>query len=240
MFPMHRRSFLTAAAVALVSARSIAQTAATAPIPPVAPPSPAQPARGGPLDLALVKEFVVAGHTDIPRVRAMLAVHPSLINASWDWGSGDFECALNGASHLGRRDVALFLLESGARLDAPCAALLGETDIIRALLRLSPTAANTRGAHGFPLLYHAAYGGHLAIADALHPHLKEPARDCNLSLLPATLAGQTEFVAWLLTHGADNPNPKNFQGKTPLDLATERKYPDIVKLLRDAGGVTTR
>lgn len=243
---MHRRTFVQrslAAGAALGTAAWLdAQTAAASPsAAPATPPDPkrvAAPDRGPQLDAALVKEFVVAGHANIPRVKELLAGQPALINASWDWGRGDFESAINGASHIGRRDVALYLLEAGARLDAPCAAMLGETDMLTALIRLSPSSANVRGAHGFSLLYHAAYSGKLAIAESLSPHLTTRARDCNQALQVASMVGHAEFVAWLLKNGVDNPNTKNFQGKTPLDLATERDRKEIAELLRAAGGIS--
>lgn len=235
---MNRRTFVTqgvTATTALVAARSFAQIPAPSPA-----PKPAEPVRAPQLAPEIVKEFVVAGHANAPRVKEMLAANPALIHAAWDWGNGDFECALNGASHVGRQDVALLLLENGARLDAPAAAMLGETEVIKAFLRLTPNAANTRGAHGFSLLYHAAYPGSVEIAELLSPHLKTRAKDCNMALQPASMAGNVDFVAWLLKNGVDNPNSKNFQGKTPLDLATERKHEKVIALLKDAGGLTTR
>lgn len=235
--PMNRRLFVASsiASTALVAARSLAQTPAPAPT----AAKTTEPLRAPPLGADLVKEFVVAGHANLPRVKEMLTANSTLINATWDWGNGDFECALNGASHIGRRDVALFLLENGARLDAPAAAMLGETEVIRTFVRLTPHAANSRGAHGFSLLYHAAYNGKVEIAEALSPHLATRARDCNQALQPASMVGHIEYVAWLLKNGVDNPNTKNFQGKTPLDLALERKHENVAQLLRAAGGVTT-
>jgi hypothetical protein len=235
---MNRRNFLShsvagAAALTIVSATR-AQAPASA-----EPPKPAEPNRGAQLDLALVKEFVGAGHGNIPRVKELLAAQPRLIHATYDWGSGDFETALGGASHVGRRDAALFLLEAGARFDAFCAAMLGETEIVARLLQLSPAAANARGPHGYLLLYHAGYSGKVALAEAIGPHLTERARHCNQALQTASLAGHTEFVAWLLKNGVDNPNTKNFQGKTPLDIAIGKKHDEIVKLLREHGGMTT-
>ena len=40
-----------------------------------------------------------------------------LINSVMDWGAGDWETGLGGASHMGRHDIVQFLLEKGARLD---------------------------------------------------------------------------------------------------------------------------
>lgn len=235
---MNRRTFVTrgvTATTALLTARSFAQAPAAAPAAKTTDFS-----RGAPLAPELVKEFVVAGHANAPRVKELLAQTPALIHAAWDWGNGDFECALNGASHIGRKDVALVLLENGARLDAPCAAMLGEVDVIKAFLRLAPSAANSRGAHGFSLLYHAAYPGKVEIAELLSPHLATRAKDCNQALQPASMVGHVDYVAWLLKNGVDNPNTKNFQGKTPLDLATERKHEKVIALLKDAGGLATR
>ena len=45
--------------------------------------------------------------------------------------------------------------------------------------------------------------------------------------------GNVELVKLLLEAKAD-PTAKEFRGKTPLDVAKERKHPDIVKLLESA------
>ena len=48
-------------------------------------------------DRARVKRFVIAGHVNLPAVKAMLTEEPNLINGAIDWGNGDFETALGGA-----------------------------------------------------------------------------------------------------------------------------------------------
>ncbi len=63
------------------------------------------------------------------------------------------------ASHMGRRDIALFLLERGARMDVFAAAMLGETEIVRAMLVSFPELRDARGPHGIPLIAHAEAGG---------------------------------------------------------------------------------
>src|SRR6476659_10119446 len=55
------------------------------------------------IDRARVKRFVIAGHFNLPAVEKMLAGDPTLINGAIDWGNGDFETALGGASDMGRR-----------------------------------------------------------------------------------------------------------------------------------------
>ena len=111
------------------------------------------------LESKLVQEFVGNAHGDLNRVKELLAQEPGLINATWDWGGGDFETALGGASHMGRRDIAEFLLEHGARLDLFAAAMLGKLDIVKAALAAYPEAIRTPGPHGIPLIAHAQAGG---------------------------------------------------------------------------------
>ncbi len=107
----------------------------------------------------LVQEFVVKAHADLNRVRELLKQEPALVNATWDWSGGDFETALGCAAHMGRRDIALCLLDSGARLDLFAAAMLGKLEIVQATLKTFPGAINVKGPHGILLLAHAQAGG---------------------------------------------------------------------------------
>src|SRR5687768_1337926 len=79
-----------------------------------------------PIKPELVREFVAKGHGDLNRVRELLDQEPQLLNATWDWGGGDFETAIGGAGHMGRTDIAAFLLSKGARMDIFVAAMLGK------------------------------------------------------------------------------------------------------------------
>jgi len=92
-----------------------------------------------------------------------LTWEPALINASWDWGGGDWETGLGAAAHMGRVDIANYLLEHRARLDLFAAAMLGKLEIIRATLDVYPEAINIPGPHGIPLIAHAQAGGNNAI-----------------------------------------------------------------------------
>jgi hypothetical protein len=116
------------------------------------------------LDSNLVEEFVRVAHSDLERTCHLLEQEPGLVNASWDWGGGDFETALGSASHMGRPDIANYLLENGARLDLFAAAMLGKLDIVKATLESFPDAINTPGPHGIPLIAHAKAGGEAASA----------------------------------------------------------------------------
>ena len=91
--------------------------------------------------------------------KKLLDREPGLLNGAVDWGTGDFETALGGASHMGRRDIVTFLLERGARIDMFCAAMLGQLEVIKSLLTLQPTLIDAKGPHGFSLHFHAQVGG---------------------------------------------------------------------------------
>jgi hypothetical protein len=92
-------------------------------------------------------------------VRELLAQEPALVNASWDWGGGAWETGLGAAAHMGRADIAEFLLSNGARLDIFAAAMLGRTEIVARVLEAYPVMAAARGSHGIPLVAHAKAGG---------------------------------------------------------------------------------
>lgn len=109
-----------------------------------------------------VQELVGVCHRDIDRARALLDQHPALVNATWDWGFGDFETALGAAAHTGRRNIAELLLERGARLDIFAAAMLGQTETVRAMINAIPGIQRTPGPHGISLMAHALAGGEAA------------------------------------------------------------------------------
>ena len=115
-----------------------------------------------PIDPELVAEFVLKAHGDLGVVKQLLEQEPAIVNAAWDWGGGDWETALGAAAHVGRRDIAEHLLEHGARMDVFAAAMLGETEIVRAMLDAQPQLREARGPHGIPLVAHAEAGGELA------------------------------------------------------------------------------
>jgi hypothetical protein len=115
-----------------------------------------------PIDPELVAEFVLKAHGDIGIVKQLVEQEPAIVNAAWDWGGGDWETGLGAAAHVGRRDIAEFLLAHGARLDVFAAAMLGEVEIVRAMLDAYPELRDARGPHGIPLVSHAEAGGEQA------------------------------------------------------------------------------
>jgi hypothetical protein len=107
----------------------------------------------------MLQDFVIFAHSELEMVKKLLDREPGLLNGAVDWGGGDFETALGGASHMGRRDIAEYLISKGARIDIFCAAMLGQLDAVRAFLTLQPTLIDAKGPHGFSLHVHAQAGG---------------------------------------------------------------------------------
>jgi hypothetical protein len=111
---------------------------------------------------SLVEAFVGNSHRDLDEVKRLLAQEPALVNAAWDWGAGDWETGLGAAAHMGQHEIALFLLQNGARLDVFAAAMLGYVDVVRAILAEHPEMREAKGPHGIPLMAHALRGGEAA------------------------------------------------------------------------------
>ena len=112
-----------------------------------------------PLPAEKVKEFVTVGHSNLEKVKQLLEEFPSLLYATWDWGGGDFETALEGAGHVGTKDVANHLIGLGARTNLFVLTMLGKTQIVKAFLDSYPPYLHAKGPHGLTLLHHAQQGG---------------------------------------------------------------------------------
>src|SRR5437899_2380463 len=161
-----RRSWLkVAAAVPMVrldgfggrESKSAAEPDDTARREPVPDAFPTQPPE-------LVREVVFVSHFDLKRVKELVDARPTLANAAWDWGFGDWESALGAASHMGNRPIAEYLIGKGARPSLFSAAMLGQLDVVKAFVAAQPRAQRIRGPHSIPLLAHAKAGGDSARA----------------------------------------------------------------------------
>ena len=119
--------------------------------------------RPDPLKPEVVKDFVIKGHGDLDGVKRMLEEQPGLLNATWDWGAGDFETALGGAGHMGRPDIAEYLIQKGARMDLFVATMLGKLEIVKGMTDAYPELLQSRGPHKLSLIHHAEKGGSRAV-----------------------------------------------------------------------------
>ncbi len=114
-----------------------------------------------------IDEFVLAAHNDSDKTRKMVDRNPLILNCASQYVRGDFETAIGGASHMGRKDIAEILVDRGARLDIFNLTFLGYTEVVKGLIKASPQYLNSYGPHGFTLLHHAKMGKHQDFADWL-------------------------------------------------------------------------
>lgn len=180
----------------------------------------------------LVEPFVIAAHYSLPKVREMYEQHPELLNEKW---AKFDESALAAASHTGQRAIAEFLLEQGAPMVICTAAMLGRTDEVAAFLREDASLANARGAHGIPILFHAAMSGNTDVTGLLLA--SGGGEGINDALHGAVAYNHVAMAQWLLAHGVTDVNALNYEEKTPLKVAIEQGYSELADVLRAHGGV---
>ncbi len=181
----------------------------------------------------LVKEFVIAGHGNLPKVKSMLTEHPALLNASYPWTDKDCETAIQAASQVGSVAVAEYLLSQGAPLAIYTAAMMGRKSDVERLLRENPNNINMAGAHGIPLLAHAALSGNLDVVQLLYE--KGCTQGVSFALHNAVRKNDLKTAKWLLENGKPDLSWKDYQGKTALTVAAENNHDDLVSLLRQHG-----
>ncbi|MEO8110135.1 MAG: hypothetical protein ABI594_08890 [Ginsengibacter sp.] len=110
------------------------------------------------IDEAIVSEVVGVSHFNLDRLKELVNKRPELARATWDWAFGDWETALGAASHVGRRDIAEFLMRKGARPDIFTFAMLGAVDAVEKMIDAQPGIQAIAGPHGISLLQHAKNG----------------------------------------------------------------------------------
>ena len=147
----------------------------------------------------MVSGIVGASHGNFDKVKEMVTARPELAGASWDWGFGDWETALGAASHVGRRDIAEFLISHGARPDIFTYTMMGMLKSVQEIIETVPGIQSHTGPHGITLLQHAKN--------------RLEAKD-----IPATDAGNVKkVISYLESLGNADVKPKS------LDVTDEEK-----------------
>ena len=176
------------------------------------------------LSMDLIKEFVIAGHSDFEKIKEMHAAEPRLLDARLP----EFdETAIEAASHMGRRAIAEYLLSHGATKKITTAAMLGEIDEVRERLAADPAESQAVGAHGFTLLFHASLSGNIELMDLLYA---SGSRGFSTAVNVSVFRDDIPMLHWLLAHGA-NPTVKDFRDKTALDIAKAQDKQNFIALL---------
>jgi ankyrin repeat protein len=182
-----------------------------------------------------IREFVIAGHGNLEKVRQMLAENPKLLNASYRWNENDTETAVQAAAQVGSANVAQFLLKQGAPLEICTAAMLGMRDKVEHRLNEDPRNASATGAHGITLLPHAVWSESLQLVQLVFE--RDAKSGATLALHNAVSRANYEIIEWLLDNAGPDIRAKNFQGKTPLIVASERGNDRVVALLKRHGAI---
>jgi len=150
----------------------------------------------------IIAEVVGKSHFDFDGVKTLVEKRPELSRSVWEWRFGDFESAIGAASHVGRRDIALYLMRKGARPTLLTFAMLGNFHVVRAAIEVSPDIQGITGPHGISLLDHARAG----------ERMKEEMSAIEIENLERTIDYLTKLG--------------NADGKTYLDVSSEeqKKY----------------
>jgi uncharacterized protein len=182
------------------------------------------------LNQELIDTFVGLSHNNLPKVKELLAQHPELLPAE---ASGDGETAVAAAAHVGSKDIVEYLLAQGAKLDICTAAMMGWRDKVAQFLADDPTQVHAKGAHDITLIFHAALSGDTELADMILAH--GGGEGLEYALHGAVKFGHLAMTRWFLQHDPDL-TILDFRDRTPLEVAVESGFTDIVALLRQHMG----
>jgi ankyrin repeat protein len=180
-----------------------------------------------------IREFVIAGHGDLDRVKSMLAGRPDLLDVAYAWSETDRETAIMAAAHMGDRRIAEFLLERGAPLAICTGAMLGRQDTVRDWLAKDAILIHAHGAHKIPLLAHAAFSGSVDLMELLVTRGAHEGE--SYALHNAVSFGYQPLTRWLLENTEPDLTWKDFAEKTALAVAVARGDEATEKMLRQHG-----
>ena len=180
-----------------------------------------------------IRDFVIAAHGNLPRVREMLIENPDLLNARYQWAENDSETAIQAAAQVGSAAVVEYLLAHGAALEICTAAMLGRKDAVERMLGEDPALINATGAHGIPLMPHAALSNNLELAKMLYD--RGARGSLPHALANAVMKGHLKMARWLIEISQPDFTWKNFEGKSLLTIAGETRNEEMLTLLREHG-----
>jgi ankyrin repeat protein len=170
-----------------------------------------------------INVFVTMAHFDFDHTKQSLAKCPDLLMTRCLFD----ELAVEAGTHMGREDVAGFLLDKGSPYSTATAVMFGDKPKVKASLGEDPGRISERGPHDFPLMLYTAFGQERM--DTAELLLKAGAGVNSNSNGQTTLhicakKGYVNLAAMLLERGAVKDMKSRFDDlKTPLQLAREAK-----------------
>ncbi|MCS7011643.1 MAG: ankyrin repeat domain-containing protein [Anaerolineales bacterium] len=183
-----------------------------------------------------IREFVIAGHGDLEKVKTMLEANPDLLNAAHPWSETDRETALMAAAQVGDRQIAEYLLARGAQWDICIAAMMGWREEVARLLAEDPERIHARGSHRIPLLAYAASSGEVELVQMLVE--AGASEGIPLAMENAIRLGHLEVLRWLLEHTQADLTWRNLRGLTLLEFAQQQGNKEAVALLQAHGAAS--
>jgi len=193
------------------------------------------------------------GHTKV--VKALLASKDINVNKASSLGSTPLDIA----TKKNHKEIIQLLKDAGAQHSLYYASENGYTEVVKALLaakdidvnkwderNCTPLSIATKNNHTeiiqllkdaggqLYLLHVASKNGNTEVVKALLAAKNVNVNDGN-PLREASRNGHTKVVKALLAAKDINVNQANWDGKTPLDIATKKNHKEIIQLLKDAG-----
>jgi uncharacterized protein len=178
-----------------------------------------------------IADFIVAAHGNLPRVREMLTLHPGLLNARHYWSETDSETAIQAAAQTGSIPVVEYLLSRGAPLEITTAAFLGRKEDVESMLKQDPSLIHATGAHGIPLMPHAAMSGNVELVKMLYE--RGATASTSHALGNAVMHGDARMARWLLENAKPDVTWKSYEGKSLLTIAKETGKKEMLDLLAE-------
>ena len=186
-----------------------------------------------PITVEQIREFVIAAHSDLIKVKSLLADNLELLNTSYAWSETDHESAIMAAAHMGTKPIAEYLIGLGAPLEICTAAMLARPEVVKDYLSKDPALINARGAHQIPLLAHAALSGNVQLVQML---IALGAQEgLAFALSNAVMLNDEPTTRWLLENTEPDLSWKNWEQKTVLAVAITTGNEAITTLLRAHG-----
>lgn len=166
-------------------------------------------------------------HGNFKRVKELLDLAPDLIDAmnSIDPALVD-ETPQGAASHTQSKSILNLFLERGVRPDIFMHAALGDADAVSDLLRAQPKLIRSKGAHGIPLIAHAADAPTATV-------MISAGVECDIFL--AAQLGLADHIRKLVNTDPELLSFHSPSGLTPLQIARMYQQKDAVKALLDLG-----
>jgi ankyrin repeat protein len=180
------------------------------------------------VEQGVIDECVGNAHGNLARVQELIERYPEILNARATWN----ETPIEAATQMGNQPIIDFLIERGAPVDLFTACVLGDVSRVGAEIAGDPGLSRARGVHELPVLYFAAVGRQVEVAELLLRHGADvnARSEAAAPIHGAVMAGSPDLVRLLLRHGADASLP-DFKGRGAKQLAIDMQRPDLEALL---------